>query len=439
MSEQHARPEIDAGACLDGDAHNRLFTLAVETAGHAIYITDHQGVISYVNPEFERATGYAAAEAIGKTPRILKSGIMGAEYYEKLWTWILSGRSWAEEVVNRRKDGSVYYALQTINSIMDADGRIQGFVAIQSDITRSKELEAQLSFSESRYRTVLASMREGVIFQDALGAVVTINSAAERMLGGAAGAEGRSGLVPGSWKAIREDGSPYPASEHPSLLALKAGVQVDEAVMGIPKADGSTLWLAVNARPVPGADGSIQGAVTSFADISERKQKADAIRRAAESDFLTGLKNRYAMNKKLREELSRAERYGEPLSVLFLDIDHFKRVNDLYGHDTGDEVLRGVASIIASTLRGNDIASRWGGEEFLIIAPHSAAAEAGALAERIRGAIEAAPMGQAIRVTASVGHSSYRAGDDIDALVNRADKALYHAKEGGRNRVEALG
>ncbi len=439
MSEQHTRPEVDSGSCLDEDAHSRLFTLAVETAGHAIYITDPQGVINYVNPEFERATGYAAAEAIGRTPRILKSGMMGLEYYEKLWEGILSGQSWAEEVVNRRKDGSLYYALQTINSIKGDDGSIQGFVAIQSDITRSKELERELSFSESRYRTVLASMREGVIFQDARGAVVTINSAAERMLGKATDAQGGDGLEPSSWRAIREDGSPYPASEHPSLLALKAGVQVDEAVMGIPKRDGGTLWLAVNARPVPGADGSIQGAVTSFVDISERKQKADAIRRAAESDFLTGLKNRYAMNKALRDELARAERYGEPLSALFLDIDYFKKVNDRYGHDTGDEVLRGVAAVIASALRGSDIASRWGGEEFLIIAPHSNAAEAGALAERIRRAIEAATMGQAIRVTVSIGHTSYRKGDDIDALVNRADKALYNAKEGGRNRVEAIG
>jgi diguanylate cyclase (GGDEF)-like protein/PAS domain S-box-containing protein len=400
MSQE--RPELgpNAEVCLDDDAHNRLFSIAVETAGHAIYLTDPQGVISYVNPEFERATGYAASEAIGKTPRILKSGIMGTEYYVKLWKGILSGQSWAEEVINRRKDGSVYYALQTINSIKDAEGRIQGFVAIQSDITRNKELERELSLSESRYRSVLAAMREGVVFQDAQGAVVTINSAARRMLGLSPDGDEREGCSPSSWRAIREDGSPYPASEQPSLLALKAGVQVDEAVMGIPKTDGSTLWLAVSARPVPGADGSIQGAVTSFADISERKLKADAIRRAAESDFLTGLKNRYAMNKKLREELARAERYGEPLSVLFLDIDHFKKVNDRYGHDTGDEVLRGVAAVIAATLRGSDLASRWGGEEFLMVAPHSDASEAGALAERIRRAIEAAAMGQSLKTTA---------------------------------------
>ncbi|HAE23295.1 MAG TPA: hypothetical protein DCG47_13385, partial [Spirochaetaceae bacterium] len=242
MSQEHAEPGINAGVCLDDDAHNRLFSLAVETAGHAIYITDPQGVISYVNPEFERATGFAAAEAIGKTPRILKSGIMGAEYYEKLWKGILSGQSWAEEVINRRKDGSIYYALQTINSIKAEDASIQGFVAIQSDITRSKELERELSFSENRYRSVLASMREGVIFQDAQGGVATINSAAQRMLGLPSDGDGRTGLNPSSWKAIREDGRPYPAAEHPSLLALKAGVQVDEAVMGILQPDGRVLW-----------------------------------------------------------------------------------------------------------------------------------------------------------------------------------------------------
>lgn len=431
-SESQSEP---LSSCEDESARYREFALAVQVAGHAIYMTDPSGVIGYVNPEFERATGFSPAEAVGKTPRILKSGLMDASYYEGLWRTILSGATWSEEVINRRKDGSIYYALQTIASIKDESGAITSFVAIQSDITATKELELALARSEGLYRSVLGAMREGVILQDEDGVIKAANPAAERILGLRRDqATGRTNADP-AWQSIREDGSPYPPEEHPAMLALKAGVQVDEAVMGLRRPSGELVWIAINARPIRDPDGSVRGVVTTFVDVSERKQRADAVRRAAETDFLTGLRNRYAMDRSLREAVARAGRYGEDLAVLFLDIDHFKLVNDRYGHDVGDSTLSSVAAAIAGALRAGDHAARWGGEEFIVAAHRADRAAAMALAERLREAVAALTLETAGAVTVSLGVALYREGDDLDSLVGRADRALYEAKAAGRDRA----
>jgi PAS domain S-box-containing protein len=122
----------------------RRFRRAVEAAGHSIYITDPEGIIEYVNPEFEETTGYSSEEAIGRTPRILKSGEQDDEYYEELWGTVLRGEIWEEEVVDRRKSGTLYHAHQTIAPIFDEEDDIEGFVAIQTDITEQKEREERL-------------------------------------------------------------------------------------------------------------------------------------------------------------------------------------------------------------------------------------------------------------------------------------------------------
>jgi PAS domain S-box-containing protein len=122
----------------------RRFSEAVEAAGHAIYITDSDGTIEYVNPAFERITGYSAVEAVGRNPRILKSGEMPDDFYEDLWETLLAGEIWEEEIVNSRSDGDLYHAHQTIAPVTSDDGDVEGFVAIQTDITDQKEYEAQL-------------------------------------------------------------------------------------------------------------------------------------------------------------------------------------------------------------------------------------------------------------------------------------------------------
>lgn len=163
------------------------------------------------------------------------------------------------------------------------------------------------------------------------------------------------------------------------------------------------------------------------------------LQHAARHDTLTGLGNRRALADTIERELARAERTGSPLSVVSVDIDHFKRVNDTYGHSAGDVVLREVARCLAETVRTADAAYRLGGEEFLILLHDTDAAGAERLAERLREAVAARRYSAAdtiISVTISLGSAQWRPGENTTALFERVDQALYRAKHHGRNRVE---
>lgn len=163
----------------------------------------------------------------------------------------------------------------------------------------------------------------------------------------------------------------------------------------------------------------------------------------AVTDGLTGLNNRRYLDSHLRTLFNRAAARGRALSVCITDIDRFKQVNDTFGHDAGDDILREFASRVRSTVRGADLACRYGGEEFVVVMPDTDAATAHVIAERLRGLIEDRPFvirssGEAVRLTASLGVACNEAGAETpEQLLKQADKALYEAKNGGRNRVVA--
>ena len=162
----------DVSARSAHDAERRTFRNAVEHAGHAIYVTDVDGTIEYVNPAFTEVTGYEPAEAIGRTPRMLNSGEMPDAHFEALWETIRSGAIWEEEVVNRRRSGDLYHAHQTIAPVFD-DGEIEAYVAIQSDVTDRKELERE----RERYRTIVDQLDDPIMIQDRDGRYVLVNDA----------------------------------------------------------------------------------------------------------------------------------------------------------------------------------------------------------------------------------------------------------------------
>lgn len=164
-----------------------------------------------------------------------------------------------------------------------------------------------------------------------------------------------------------------------------------------------------------------------------------ALREASNQDALTGLANRRPVVERLREESTRFTRYQRPFSVAMLDIDHFKRINDLYGHEIGDKVLIEVARVLRSEIRDQDLCGRWGGEEFLILMPETPQEAAQAVVERVRAAIERLQVRvdeKAIGVTMSIGLAEHAQGDTYSDTINRADSALLSAKRGGRNRSE---
>ncbi|GIK98981.1 MAG: GGDEF domain-containing protein [Alphaproteobacteria bacterium] len=180
-------------------------------------------------------------------------------------------------------------------------------------------------------------------------------------------------------------------------------------------------------------------------EITELREHLETVRREALTDALTGLANRKLFDAKLHEETRSAEASGEVLCLLMADIDHFKTFNDSYGHRVGDEVLKIVARTLKEGLKGQDTASRYGGEEFAILLPRTGLSGATAVAEQIRSRLARRTItnrktGESYgSVTVSIGISQYRFGEALDGFLQRADQALYRAKNGGRNRVAADG
>jgi len=173
-------------------------------------------------------------------------------------------------------------------------------------------------------------------------------------------------------------------------------------------------------------------------DITDRKKAENEILHLATTDSLTGVANRRQGLKELVQEMERARRYSTPLSLIMFDIDHFKRVNDTFGHGVGDDVLRAVTSLVRENIRAAEIQARWGGEEFVVVLPQTGLAGAAVAAEKLRQVIAAHRFEQVGTVTVSFGVTEFEPADALDILLKRVDNALYRAKGNGRNRVETL-
>lgn len=204
--------------------------------------------------------------------------------------------------------------------------------------------------------------------------------------------------------------------------------------------DGKRLPVDVSVAPMFGEDGQVVGAVEVFRDASAYKRLEAAslrITRLIYKDYLTGVSNRREAARILEHEIRQAQRYGIALSVAMMDLDDFKRINDAQGHAAGDAALKKLASVLKRAARDADAVGRWGGDEFIVIAPFTTSDGLDALAERVRLRVEnAASRSPGAMTTASIGIAELNDGDaDSKDLLARADHALYEAKRAGGNRV----
>lgn len=196
--------------------------------------------------------------------------------------------------------------------------------------------------------------------------------------------------------------------------------------------DSQTYWLDTTISPIIGEDGDIIGYYSISHDITAKKFAEEL----ALTDPLTGLGNRRKLDLDFDELIKIYSRYKTPFSVIIADVDKFKSINDAYGHEIGDTVLKQLSKIIKKNVRTMDKVGRWGGEEFMILCPSTQASEALTVAQKLREAVEASNFAVIGKVTASFGVSSFADGDTVASCSKRADDALYKAKDGGRNRVE---
>ena len=304
-----------------------------------------------------------------------------------------------------------------------------------------------------RVKTALDAFSEGVLFLDANEEIVLANSTFARTIGRPLPALlGRKASELG----FGMPKSDSPATDLPWTQALSSGETRLDSRLTLKTPSSGTSTFVVNATPILGHDGHRRGALVTFDDVTELEQKnqeleealrmlqasQDEVRRKnqklqilAIQDPLTGCLSRRSFFKQLEAEYSAAGRYGHPLACVMLDIDYFKAVNDQHGHAVGDDVLRSVSEILRGKLRKSDIVCRYGGEEFCILLPHTDAESAAEAMEGIRQTIESDGHPD-VPVTASFGVSSTEhAGANAREFLGLADKALYAAKNGGRNRV----
>lgn len=225
--------------------------------------------------------------------------------------------------------------------------------------------------------------------------------------------------------------------------ALAKGYAEAEArVARVENGNAQMQWRFLTARRVDIAGKSYL--VGTGLDVTERKKLERELEHQARTDFLTGISNRRYFLELADLELARAHRYGRPFSMLMLDLDLFKNINDRYGHHVGDLTLQKVVEVCGQILREVDIVGRLGGEEFGIILPETDAEQALQVADRVRQAVAIAavalPKGGSVGITTSIGVATYGEADpDVDAVLNRADRALYKAKRSGRDRVSSEG
>ncbi len=194
-------------------------------------------------------------------------------------------------------------------------------------------------------------------------------------------------------------------------------------------------YLTFYYQPVYNRGSRINTVVVNIVDNTENRLLQEELKRISQTDPLTKIYNRSKFNDALEREIERIKRKYSDLSVLLFDIDFFKKINDTYGHDVGDDVLKKITALVSQNIRINDVFARWGGEEFIILLPLTDICNASLLADKLRVLISSHSMGKAGKISCSFGVSSYRMGEPIESFIKRADEGLYKSKRNGRNRV----
>ncbi len=409
-----------------------ILSLAIEQSPFGVVITDAEGRIEYCNPSLTAMTGYANAEIIGQLPSIWKSGETPGAVYRQLWQAVCEGQRWQGEICNRRKDGSLYWERQTISPIRDAEGHISRLVAVKEDITLMREMAQALSMREQ----ALASSSNGIMITKSNAddhAIVYANPAFEHITGyrveEVLGREGRF--------LVRDDLAQPGLNEIRNALREK---RAGHAVLRNYRKDGSLFWNELHIAPISDLSSSeTTHFVSVINDVSERIHYQHAIEHQATHDNLTGLANRTLLHDRIAQSIAFARRSSRSVAVMLLDLDHFKNVNDAFGHSAGDDLLKEVANRLRLCVRESDTVARLGGDEFVIVlADLTQADDVDAIAGKISEAL-AQPVAIGEReayVGASIGISLYpRDGEHGEILLRNADMAMYRVKEHGRNSV----
>ena len=439
QAKRAGRPELAS--------HPQLLAAVVESADTGIITETWNGVLLTWNKGAERIFGYSAAEMIGKSRACLIPEFLKDED-AKIMSHVIEGKATLNrETVWQHKDGKFVDVAVSFSPVVEGD-KVVRLTVFVGDITERKRMERALMESERKQRHRAAELR---IVLDVLPAAVCIANDPEcKSITGNRMAYDLLRLPQGSNLAVAETDSEKPATfrmfrngraleahELPVQMAAFRGIEVRDFEQDVVFDDGTIRHLIGNAAPLRDAGGKVYGAVGAFIDITTRRNMEEQIRRMAHFDSLTNLPNRILLMDRLDQALATSQRNHSKTSVIFMDLDHFKEINDSLGHHIGDMLLQQVAERIRGALREVDTVSRLGGDEFVVVLPELRHTEdATTIAQKLLRALDEDFFisGEKLRISPSLGISIYPDhGADASTLIRIADKAMYHAKQGGRN------
>jgi diguanylate cyclase (GGDEF)-like protein/PAS domain S-box-containing protein len=398
----------------------------------SIVITAQDGSIEYVNPFFEDMTGYTAREAIGCSPRILKSGFTPEETYTELWQTILAGETWRGRFVNKTRDGRVYVEEARIAPVYGASGRIEHFVAIKEDVTAFVEAQRVADAQRRELDAILDTIPAWVFYKDTENRFIRVNRAfAEAAVMSRNDFEGVScfDLYPREQaEAFWKDDKEVIASGHPKPAIIEQ----------VTLHDGNH-WLQTEKMPFRDVNGEIVGVVGFAIDITHLKSLEQKVQELSVTDELTGLNNRRGFFARAADTLHLAKRLGIRCTLLFADMDGLKTINDTLGHAAGDNALRELSAILRDSARNTDIIARLGGDEFVIMTLNSRAEDCFGLTNRIVAAVSArnAESNRDYLLSISIGTSEFDPNCEttLDDLLKQADEAMYRVKSAKRSKA----
>jgi|GEM_PF-3024877 len=404
---------------------------------HAIVsIADLDGNITYANDKLVEGSGYSRDELLHANHNILNSRVHNQEFFANLWNTVLTGKVWRGEICNRSKHGGLFWSNSTIVPFLDDRGEPYQFIAIRTDISARKTIEENLIQAKERAQVILDSVGDAVISIDRDLNIDYMNPVAERLAGlRLKDAQARGNLL--SLFDIVDEREHKPEAFRISNCIQKGHREILSTHTLVNRLDGREFSVEIIIAPTHDSQHAITGAVLAMHDMTEIRGMARKISHQANHDALTGLSNRNEFERILRALLHKSVEEGVDHVLCYIDLDHFKVVNDTCGHVSGDELLRQLAEILRTQIRDRDLLARIGGDEFAVLLGECPMERAEEIAQNICRRVKEfrfAWEDKVFQIGASIGLAVIDA-DSVDAVtvMRHADTACYMAKDKGRN------
>lgn len=426
------------------------YRLLADNVTDVIFTMDMNLNYTYVSPSAYRIAGYEASELTNmKLEEMVDPGtfnqfisILGEELEIEKQPYRDLKRSRTLEYQHIHRDGSRLWMETTLNFLRDENNAVVGIIGTAHDVTERKRMEEKLRFEEQRFRNFVEHSSDIIVSVNLEGNITYINPAIEPVLGYKP--EERIGAR--GFELIHPDDMDFLIRSFMTLSTDPRAPAI-HGEMHLRHKNGTYRTLeAVGSSLVK--NNVVEAVIINYRDITERKLAEEALQKSEQRylelsilDDLTQVYNSRHFHAQLEKEIERSNRYGQPLTLLLLDLDKFKNFNDTYGHVEGDNVLSRIGRVVKRCLRDPDSAYRYGGEEFTVILPMTTKDEGMITAQRIQNEFRKevfTPLpGKEIFVTMSIGVSQYLPKEDMKNFVHRVDQLMYQAKKNGRDRIYA--